>query len=918
MALRTVGVRLVAQVGDYVNGMNRARSSTKEFAGELDRAAKSNKLDKLANGAGAMGLALAGGFMVAVNAATKFEKQMSAVQSVSKATSEDMEKLGAAALRAGADTKFSATEAAFAEEELAKAGLDTSEILSGALTGSLALAAAGSIDLAEAASIAAKTMNVFGLSGMDVNHIADVLASAANKSATDVHELGEALKMSGLAANAAGMSLEETVGTLSAFADKALAGSDGGTSLKTAIMMLQAPTDKSAKLMKELGIQAYDASGNFVGTAKLAGNLQTALGSLTQEQRNAALATIFGADGMRAANVLYGLGEQAILDYTRAVDDQGAASRTAEVRMDNLAGDVEKLTGSLETLAITSSGGATSGLRSLVQLADNMVNSLSVLPAGVTNTAVLIAGVGGAGLLAAAGVAKFKDATSGALSALSEVGPRGAKAARGLERFQSGAGKAAIALAAMNVASAAFGSGADVKIDAYGEALADWAVKGKLAGEASRQLGDDMSLLEYDLYSLNSGWWEDLQQGVIGTIEGLTGLGSVFDESLLHAQERLAGLDSALASLVQNGRGEEAAAIFDKIAEKAATQGISVNELTKGLPGYAAALDATKRAADPVVQTQRKLAETAEAMAAGWEGASAEAKGLINLMDQLNGVAITAIKAENDYEEALDAANEGLHAGVGATEAYTAEQRENRNLLLEIVESTKQLVQSRYDDTHSLEQANAVYQQGRAELIRTAMAMGETKASAEALADRIMSMPKLTIGANNSQAQEAVADTLRRMSELKDKSIRISAQVYWTDDGNLHVPGGTQQKRWGGITEHARNGLLREAQTFSAVGSGARYAFAEPATKGEAFVPRSGNRSRSLGILQQAAGWYGHKVMPAGGSVGSASTSGSGTVQVHVTVDGAVQITGTGFLSGLRDEVRLKGGNVQKVIGSGV
>lgn len=916
MAVRTVLVRLQAEASRYRSEMTRAAGSTKALIAEMDKANKAGHLDQVADQAGRMGLALVAGFGLAVAAAARFEKQMSAVQSVANATAEEMDKLGAAALRAGADTKFSATEAAFAEEELAKAGLSTSEILSGALSGSLALAAAGSIDLAEAAEIAAKTMNVFGLSGMDVNHIADVLASAANKSATNVHEVGEALKMSGLAANAAGMSLEETVGTLSAFADRALAGSDAGTSLKTAIMMLQAPTDKSAKLMRELGIQAYDASGNFVGTAKLAGSLQVALGGLTQEQRNAAMATIFGADGMRAANVLYGLGERGIRDYTAAVNDQGAAAKTAEVRMDNLVGDVEKLTGSLETLAISSSGGATSGLRSVVQAADNMVNSLSVMPAGVTNTALLIAGVGGAGLLAASGVAKLSNATSGALQQLTDMGPAGAKASRGLQTFQASAGRAAIALAALNVASAAFGSGSNVQVQAYGDSLADWAKKSELAGEAARLFGNDMELLDYDISTLDTGAWTDFSNGMAGVIESMTGLGAVADESLLHARERIAGLDSALSSLVQGGRATEAAEAFKKVAEQAALQNVSVTELMKAMPGYAAALDAAKRAADPAAQSLRQVAEKSEAMAAGWEAATAEAKGLINLMDKLNGVAVTAIQAENDYEEALDAAAEGLHRGVGATQAYTKEQRENRDLLLGIVENTKQLVQSRYDDTHSLEQANAVYQQGRNELIKTAMAMGETRASAEALADRLMSMPKLKVGADTSQAQDAVTDVLRRMAELRDKTFRISAQVYWTNEGNLKVPGGTQQRRWGGVTEYARDGLLREAQTFSAVNSGARYAFAEPATKGEAFIPKSGNANRSLGILQQAAGWYGHKVMPAGGSVGGSGGGTTTQVIVHEHHH-TVTLSSPSLMSGIRERVLIGGGNVQKVFGTG-
>jgi hypothetical protein len=102
----------------------------------------------------------------------------------------------------------------------------------------LALAASGQLDLAESATVAAQTMNTFGLAGKDVTHIADVLSASANKSAADVHGLGMSLRMGGLLAKQTGLSLEDTVGTLSAFADHALIGSDAGTSLKTMLQRL--------------------------------------------------------------------------------------------------------------------------------------------------------------------------------------------------------------------------------------------------------------------------------------------------------------------------------------------------------------------------------------------------------------------------------------------------------------------------------------------------------------------------------------------------------------------------------------------------------------------------------------------------------------------------------------------------------
>ncbi|MEO6467503.1 MAG: phage tail tape measure protein, partial [Acidimicrobiia bacterium] len=262
-------------------------------------------MSKLGTGAMIGGGLLVAGFGLAVGAAAQFDKAMSGVGAVSDASAAQMGRLRQAALDAGKATVFSASEAATAEAELAKAGVSTADILGGALRGSLDLAAAGQLELGEAATIAAQAMNVFKLEGSDVGHVADVLAAGANKSAADVSQLGQALQQGGLLARQTGLSLEDTVGALAAFADNALIGSDAGTSLKSMLQRLTPQSKEAKDLMQELGISAYDAAGQFIGLDKFAGNLKSSLKNLTPEQRNSALATIFGSDAVRAANILY-------------------------------------------------------------------------------------------------------------------------------------------------------------------------------------------------------------------------------------------------------------------------------------------------------------------------------------------------------------------------------------------------------------------------------------------------------------------------------------------------------------------------------------------------------------------------------------------------------------------------------------
>src|SRR5690606_2403996 len=126
-----------------------------------------------------------------------------------------------------------------------------------------------------------------------------------------------------------------------------------------------------------------------------AGNLQSALADLTPEQRNAAMATIFGSDAVRAAAILYDEGEQGIRDWIAAVDDQGFAAETAATRMNNLKGDWEEFTGSLETALIGMGEGADGPLRDLVQGATDVVNAFNELPDGAKTALLAIIGGGG-------------------------------------------------------------------------------------------------------------------------------------------------------------------------------------------------------------------------------------------------------------------------------------------------------------------------------------------------------------------------------------------------------------------------------------------------------------------------------------------------------------------------------------------
>jgi TP901 family phage tail tape measure protein len=288
----------------------------------------------------------------AIDTAVDFSRSMNTMAAVAQVPGPELEKLRQLAIRLGEDTVFSANEAAQAEVELAKAGVSTADIMGGALKNTLDLATAGDLDLATAATIAANAMNIFELGGKKSKVAVDALAGAANASSADVYDLAEALANGGTVAKQLDLTVQETTAAMAAFADQGVKGGEAGTGFKSMMLAVASPTAKQTEMMKDLNLSFFDAQGNFIGLAEMAGELKTKLAGLTQQQRLQALATIFGSYGQRQATILMREGEEGIRRYTRATSAQGAAAKVAEGKMKGLPGVMEELSGSIETAVL--------------------------------------------------------------------------------------------------------------------------------------------------------------------------------------------------------------------------------------------------------------------------------------------------------------------------------------------------------------------------------------------------------------------------------------------------------------------------------------------------------------------------------------------------------------------------------------
>ncbi|MCM0648629.1 phage tail tape measure protein [Clostridium swellfunianum] len=289
-------------------------------------------------------------------AATKvfvdFESQMSRVKAISGAAGADFKKLNDEAKRLGASTAFSAKEAAEGMENLASAGFSVNEIMD-AMPGMLDLAASGGTDLAVAADIAASTLRGFGLEANQAAHVSDVLAKAAADTNAGIEDTGDAMKYVAPVARAMGLSLEEVTAAIGEMSNAGIKGSQAGTALRASLSRLANPSDEAAKLMKKLGFDAYDSSGKMLPLKDIIAKLQKSMSKLTEEQKQQAIATIFGQEAMSGMLTLIQAGPKELEKLTTSFkNSDGAAKKMADTMKNNLKGQWDNFTGAIEGAAI--------------------------------------------------------------------------------------------------------------------------------------------------------------------------------------------------------------------------------------------------------------------------------------------------------------------------------------------------------------------------------------------------------------------------------------------------------------------------------------------------------------------------------------------------------------------------------------
>ena len=309
-----------------------------------------SKVDKLGQDATRVGGAMTAGITVplgllasaVVRTGAEFEKNMSGVAAVTGAVGPEFQKLKGLAQEMGETTVFTAGESAQAMKAFGLAGFETDEIMN-ALHPTLNLAAAGSMDMATAADIAAKVTRGYGIDAEGTTHAMDVLTKAFTTSNTDLTELGRSFKMVGPIAKTAGTSFEMTTATLQVMANAGFVGGQSGRMLRRAMLRLVDPPGEAAKALAKRGVATNTADGRMRPFDQIIEELEPHL------ENTAAMAQIFGTVAMGGMVAVLDEGADSLREMTTELEGAGGTGqRIADVMLDNVAGAFTLFTSAIE------------------------------------------------------------------------------------------------------------------------------------------------------------------------------------------------------------------------------------------------------------------------------------------------------------------------------------------------------------------------------------------------------------------------------------------------------------------------------------------------------------------------------------------------------------------------------------------
>lgn len=387
-------------------------------------------------------------------------------------------------------------------------------------------------------------------------------------------------------------------------------------------------------------------------------------------------------------------------------------------------------------------------------------------------------------------------------------------------------------------------------------------------------------------------------------------------KSMAAEAERFKAFDTAFANLAKGGHAAEAAKQFAGFEQTLLGTGRTAAEVAAMFPEYSAAVAAIAADQQVAARSMGYFGEQAVAVQAKLDLQKQSADGLRNSLNALNEVYLQARGGVRGMEAAIDAATASLKENGRTLDENTEKGRANNQALDNLAGATMKAAEAALVNGQGWEAAQAIWERGRGQLLASAQAMGLTEAQAKALADQILATPdKTAVLRGNMEDLQAKLDAAKAQlasvpdsrkaairAEIADLESKLSqarsllggmktdywVRVHYQQIG--YIPSGGHQ------FEFAHGGII------GAAGGGPRSRMTLVGEQGPELVDLApGSRVRSNPDSKRIAD-------------GMAGGGGGGPTVLEIRSSGS-RIDDL-ILEILRRAVRVKGGNVQLVVGS--
>lgn len=340
-----------------------------------------------------------------LNTFKNFEQAMQNTFSVMSASAEEMELLRNTAEKMGAETRFSASQAASALYSLGSAGQNAQTAVK-SLDGVLRLAGATGSDLESTSAMLSSTLSQFKLNADQSARVADVFSKAISKSQANMGKLAYSMRYVGPLAAGFSMSLEGTTAALMALYNAGYQGEQAGTIMRGGLTVLAKQTSKLDESLKAIGLTYEEVNPAANSFADIIGKLKKSGADTTK------ILEIFGSEAGAGMAALVEQGGEAIKTFeTILQSSQGAAAEMQAIQNASTANAIDEMRSAWESVQITLTGNVQPAVNAVIETITKMLRTVEALPVGfqVAGSAALVfAAAAGPILLVATSVKKLK------------------------------------------------------------------------------------------------------------------------------------------------------------------------------------------------------------------------------------------------------------------------------------------------------------------------------------------------------------------------------------------------------------------------------------------------------------------------------------------------------------------------------